>query len=238
MESSCNLLVVLDAGHGGQDFGACFMGRCEKDDNLRLALETQKQLSFLGIPALTTRASDTFAPPAIRAEIANKTDADLFISLHRASSPKPNEDAAGIESFVYLTSPLETSGRAAQLILSELADAGVQRIIGVSRGNFGVLRRAAMPAILLDMGFINNEIDNRLFDINITAYAGAIARGAAAYFGLLTGAAFLGGGQDCEGNGTGARAPEIKTLLCAAGQDTWRALRQKARCPFALGYTV
>jgi len=187
MESACDLLIALDAGHGGWDGGAIFLNRREKDDNLRLALKVGGKLQDLGLQTLMIRSGDYYVPPEKRAEFANKNDADLFVSFHRACSAKPNEDAGGVECYVYLTAPLEETGRAAQLILSELDAAGVQRIIGVSRGNYGVLRRVSPPAVLLNMGFINNETDNNLFDRKLDSYAEAIAKGISGYFGLLSG---------------------------------------------------
>ncbi len=184
MESPANLLIVVDAGHGGWDNGAQFEGRLEKDDNLRLALAVERALRAQGVDVLMTRSTDVFVPLNDRARMANEADADLFISLHRNSFPEQTEGTKGVENFIYLTAPLETSGRAAQLVLVELNEVGVQRMIGVSRGNYAVLRRTNMPAMLLEMGFINNEEDNRLFDEKLEEYAQAIARGILAYFGI------------------------------------------------------
>ncbi|MDR2908739.1 MAG: N-acetylmuramoyl-L-alanine amidase [Oscillospiraceae bacterium] len=185
MESASNLLIAVDAGHGGWDNGAQGLGRREKDDNLALALEVQRQLERQGLQVLMTRSDDTFVELADRAAMANEADADLFVSLHRNSFTRPTDETYGIENYIYLTAPPETSGRAAQLVLSELDDVGVQRIVGVSRGNYAVLRRTLMPAMLLEMGYIINETDNLLFDENLTAYAQAIAKGIMEYFGLV-----------------------------------------------------
>lgn len=184
METAANLLIAIDPGHGGWDNGAQHEGRLEKDDNLRLGLEVEKALRAQGVQVLMTRSTDVFVPLAERAQMANQADADLFIALHRNSFPKETEGTKGVENFIYLTAPLETSGRAAQLVLSAVADVGVQRVVGVSRGNYAVLRRTRMPAMLLEMGFIIDQEDNRLFDENLVPYAQAIARGALEYFGL------------------------------------------------------
>ncbi len=184
METAANLLIVVDAGHGGWDNGASYEGRQEKDDNLRLAKAVDCALRAQGMRVLMTRDSDVFLELAERAAIANEADADLFISLHRNSFPVQNENTNGVENFIYLTAPVETSGRAAQLVLSAVADTGVQRMVGVSRGNYAVLRRTLMPAMLLEMGFINNHEDNRLFDEKADAYAKAVAKGVTDYFGL------------------------------------------------------
>jgi len=177
-------LIVVDPGHGGWDNGASWEGRLEKDDNLRLGLEVYRLLQEQGIPAIITRDSDVFVTLADRATIANDAGADLFVSLHRNSYPEQTPTANGVENFIYLTAPAETSGKAAQLVLEEVVEVGVQADRGVSRGDYYVLRKTNMPAMLLEMGFIINEIDNQLFDEHLQDYAMAIVRGILRYFGL------------------------------------------------------
>lgn len=184
MESIASLLIAIDAGHGGWDNGATFEGRLEKDDNLRLALEVRQQLEALGVKVLMTRETDIYVTLQDRAAIANQADADLFISLHRNSYFEQTSWTMGVENYIYLTAPEETSGKAAALVLDAVAAVGVQANRGVNRGNYYVLRRTIMPSMLLEMGYIINEEDNRLFDENLVAYARAIAMGALAYFGV------------------------------------------------------
>ncbi len=191
MENRDNLLIAVDAGHGGWDNGASWQGRVEKDDNLRLALEVQKQLKAQGVDVLMTRDSDVFVELRDRANMANQADADLFISLHRNSYTEQTPDTNGVENWIYLTAPENTAGKAAELVLNEVVNVGVQNNRGVRRGNYYVVRKTQMPAMLLEMGYIINEEDNRLFDENLVEYAQAIARGAFAYFGVP----FVGAGQ-------------------------------------------
>jgi len=184
MQSALSLTIALDAGHGGWDSGAKDAGRQEKDDNLRLALGVNRELRARGLGVICTRTDDSFISLADRARIANEKDADLFISLHRGAFPTPSEEAVGVAGYIYPTASLETSGRAAQLALSALEEAGVQRMVGISRGNSPVLRRVEMPAFLLEVGFLTNQEDNRLFDQNLSGYARAIAKGVSDFFGL------------------------------------------------------
>ena len=179
-------LIVVDPGHGGWDNGASWEGRLEKDDNLRLGLEVYKILGEKGIPAIITRDTDEFVTLADRATIANNAGADLFVSLHRNSYPEQTPTANGVENYIYLTAPEETSGKAAQLVLNSVVEVGVQADRGVSRGDYYVLRRTNMPAMLLEMGFIINDIDNQLFDEHLHDYAAAIVRGVMQYFGMET----------------------------------------------------
>ena len=76
-------IVVLDAGHGGRDPGAISNGVKEKDIALKVVLEVGKALEgYKGIKIIYTRKKDIFIPLHKRASIANKADADLFISIH------------------------------------------------------------------------------------------------------------------------------------------------------------
>ena len=184
MQSASSLTIALDAGHGGWDSGAEHAGRREKDDNLRLALKAKDELRARGLGVVCTRTDDSFISLAERARLVNEKDADLFISLHRGAFPTPSEEAVGVAGYIYPTASLETSGRAAQLALSALEEADVQRVVGISRGISPVLRRAEMPAFLLEVGFLTNQEDNRLFDQNLGSYAKAIAKGVAGFFGL------------------------------------------------------
>ena len=159
-------VVMLDAGHGGWDPGASYYGRQEKNDNLNLALAVGNILEQKGIPVIYTRTSDVYQTPFEKAEMANRSDADFFVSFHRNAMPVPGT-ASGIESLVY-----ENTGAAAVLagnINEELKKAGFADLV--------VLKRTRMPAVLVEAGFIDNEADNRLFDQNFTAIAQAIADG-------------------------------------------------------------
>ncbi len=82
--------VMLDAGHGGYDGGASNSGRLEKDDNLRLVLAIGEILENNGVNVLYSRTEDVYQSPNEKAGIANRSDADYFISIHRNSSPTPN----------------------------------------------------------------------------------------------------------------------------------------------------
>jgi len=180
------LLIVVDAGHGGWDNGASSSDgeRLEKDDNLRLALQVQKELLCQGVPVLMTRDTDVFVSLQDRAAMANEAGADLFVSLHRNSFPRHTPNTNGVQNYIYLTAP-ESTERAAQLVLNQVVDVGVQSNWGVLRGDYYVLRRTAMPAMLLEMGFIIDAIDNILFDKHFYDYAAAIAKGVMEYFGLV-----------------------------------------------------
>ena len=91
--------IVIDAGHGGHDSGTLGAGGIEeKDVVLDVALRLGKLLhERLGAEIIYTRSDDTFIPLETRTAIANKAQADLFLSIHANSSPDPT--ARGVETY-------------------------------------------------------------------------------------------------------------------------------------------
>lgn len=164
--------IVIDAGHGGSDPGAVYNGRREKDDNLRLALAVGKILENNGLNVVYTRTTDVYNTPYEKAQIANRSGADYFVSFHRNSSQVPGA-YSGVETLVY-----DDSGIKAQLarrVNEELEKAGF-RNLGVSvRPNLVVLNSTDMPSILIEAGFINSAKDNQIFDNNFDEIAAGIA---------------------------------------------------------------
>lgn len=164
--------IMLDAGHGGADPGATYEGRQEKDDTLKLTLAVGKILEDNGVEVEYTRMTDIYQTPFQKATIANQSGADYFISIHRNSSPTPNQ-YNGVETLVYNKSGIKYE--LAQNILGALGELGFREIGVKERPGLVVLRRTAMPAVLVEAGFINSDVDNALFDEKFTEIAQAIA---------------------------------------------------------------
>lgn len=166
--------VVIDAGHGGSDFGATYQGRREKDDTLRLALAVGEILSRNGVNVIYTRTNDIYEAPLRKAQEANASDADYLVSIHRNSSPYPNQ-YTGIESLVY--NRYGAAARMAQNINRRLTTVGYVNQGVNERTNLAILRRTNMPAVLVEVGFINTDRDNVRFDSRFEETAQAIADG-------------------------------------------------------------
>ena len=164
--------IILDAGHGGADPGATYEGRQEKDDALKLTLAVGKTLEENGVDVEYTRTTDVFQTPFQKATIANQSGADYFISFHRNSSEKPNQ-YTGVETLVYNKSGIKYE--LAQNILGALGELGFREIGVKERPGLVVLRRTNMPSVLVEMGFINSEKDNQMFDEKFDEIAQAIA---------------------------------------------------------------
>ena len=166
--------IMLDAGHGGRDPGAVYNGRQEKDDTLALTLAVGELLQERGLDVLYTRTTDVYESPYQKAMEANQAGADFFISIHRNSSPEPNT-YSGVESLVYDKSGIKLE--MAENINEQLEAVGFTNLGVKERPSLVILRRTRMPAVLVELGFINSDTDNMLFDNNFNDIALAIAEG-------------------------------------------------------------
>ncbi len=177
-EEKAGLSVCIDPGHGGMDPGCDHNGRVESEDNWKLALEVKKEMEEAGIKVVMTREdNNTKVFLKDRVEIANASDADYFISLHRNKG-----DGYGVETWK-TGSAGEATDTLTENIHNGIVAAGVQRDRGVKTGtetgegsDYYVIGNTKMPACLIEFGFINSEEDNRLFDEKLSAYAKAITR--------------------------------------------------------------
>lgn len=164
--------IMLDAGHGGRDPGAVYNGRQEKDDVLKLVLAIGEILQNSEIDVEYTRTTDIYETPFQKATEANEAGVDFFISIHRNSSPLANQ-YMGVESLIYNLSGIKYE--MAENINAQLETVGFKDLGVKARPNLVVLRRTKMPAILVEVGFINSDSDNTIFDKNFNDIAQAIA---------------------------------------------------------------
>ncbi|MCQ2474562.1 MAG: N-acetylmuramoyl-L-alanine amidase [Clostridia bacterium] len=172
----CPVDVIIDPGHGGSDVGAEYNGRYEKDDNLDISLKVCEILKDNGIKAALTRKEDKFISLENRCRIANFRKAKAFVALHRNSA----DNARGVEIWISGNASDEESALANE-IMNSLSQAGISLDRGVKKGyaqgdgDYYINKHTKMSSCLVELGFINNENDNELFDKNIDSYAEAIA---------------------------------------------------------------
>ncbi len=166
--------VILDAGHGGQEPGAMYEGRKEKDDTLRLALAVGQILEDNGVDVAFTRTEDVYDTPFEKAQIANREGGDFLISFHRNSSPQANQ-YSGVESLIFNRSGEKVA--MAENINRQLEQVGFRDLGVRERPGLVILRRSRMPAVLVETGFLNTDADNELFDTRFDEIAQAIADG-------------------------------------------------------------
>lgn len=152
--------ICFDYGHGGRDSGATYKGRMESMDNLVVGMKVAERVRGFGVVVNETRTSDVSKSLNERCIFANNGKYDYFISFHRnAYNP---EEESGAETYIHIN----VSPRA-MLLTKEIQKALVAcgfRNRGVKRADFQVLRRTKMPAVLIEIGFIDNSKDNVIFD--------------------------------------------------------------------------
>ena len=159
-----------DAGHGGKDVGATYKGRNESNDVLRLATRVGELMRANGETFDMTRTSDKFLELSERTSIENRGNYDYFISFHR-NAFSPNK-AKGVETY-----SLSTTGKGRELATK--VQGNLNKIFfdrGVKTSNFYVLRKTNCSAVLIEVGFIDNDEDNKIFDQKFEEIAQAIAK--------------------------------------------------------------
>jgi TonB-dependent SusC/RagA subfamily outer membrane receptor len=153
--------VVLDAGHGGEDAGAINGNVKEKELSLTLAKMVKELNVNPDIELVLTRSSDQTTALPDRVKMASDKNAQLFLSLHIASAPSP--DQKGITAFISgrdLTRHQENV-RFATLLLNNLSSVyAVDKQIK-QRENQGVwvLDKNVCPAVILECGYLSNTED-------------------------------------------------------------------------------
>ena len=203
--------IMLDAGHGGRDPGAVYNGRQEKDDALALTLAIGELLQERGIDILYTRTTDIYESPYQKAMEANIAGVDFFISIHRNSYPTDNT-VSGVESLIYDKSGIKY--KMAQNINDQLESVGFVNLGVKERPGLVVLRRTQMPAVLVEVGFINSDVDNQIFDNNFndSEIEKAIRKGKRKSFPVAFGTRC--GNDPVSGSGSGRRGTLLYRGLC------------------------
>ena len=170
--------IFLDPGHGGRDSGAYYYNVAEKDLNMQVYRKLRKKLEELGYKVLTSRDSDIDVDFVTeRSRMVNKTNSDIFISIHFNATGSAYSRASGIQTYSYSDDPdypskinpywhnhpdrmSESKRLAAAIHSSLLAETGAKDA-GLLERSFAVLRETAKPAVLLELGYIDNFAENQ-----------------------------------------------------------------------------
>lgn len=208
-----SIIVVLDAGHGGSDPGACANGIVEKTVNLKIAQYCQAELQeYAGVIVYMTRTTDTYLSLAQRAQVAIDKHADVFVSLHNNSnnSSAPNGANVYYPNSNYNASCGSVGSALATLIESKLTELGLAsggiHIRNSENGTrypdgsladyYGVIKRCkenGIPGLIVEHAFISNASDASKYlssDEKLKQLGIADAAGIAEYFGLSKGLGF------------------------------------------------
>ncbi|MFA5535752.1 MAG: N-acetylmuramoyl-L-alanine amidase [Bacillota bacterium] len=190
--------VGIDPGHGGSDPGAIGpTGLQEKDINMSVGLLVARLLQEQGLAIVLTRDKDEQVTLADRSSRLNLARVDLVISIHVNSSL--NHQANYVANFILASGG--DAERAARLLQEELMTVtGWPKPAaphGVIEKNLHMLRETKAPAVLLEMGFISNPLQEAQLkepDFQILL-ATAIVRGISQYFDFPH--------RECQGQGIG-----------------------------------
>ena len=204
LPSARSYTIYIDPGHGGVDSGASYGGVYEKNLALSVANKLKENLIQLGYQVLMTRTADYNVDfKTERSQMANQSNADLFISIHFNATGLASSNATGIETYWYQYDPeyqpkinaamhndptrlAESEILANQVQASLISGTGaVNR--GVRRETFAVLRETAIPAILVELGFMDNPSDLQKIkeDAYQTKLANALAQGIDNWYGAV-----------------------------------------------------
>lgn len=167
--------IILDAGHGGFDNGATYNGTTEKDDVLRLTKDVGARLAQDGYVVKYIRTEDVYESPYQKAEKANALGGDYFISFHRNYSLEDNL-YHGVQALVNSFDAKEAVNMGNALV-EQLEKPGFQNLGLEAVPDLIVLRETDMPAVLLEVGFLNSDKDIQIWNEQYEAIVEAIVRG-------------------------------------------------------------
>lgn len=150
--------VVIDPGHGGPDPGAVGIGGLrETDIVLDVGLQVAQLLQAKGVQVLMTRTSEVDVDLPPRVSLANRSRANVFVSLHANALSMSRPDVNGIETFYFRGGNSYALAATIQSQLMAVSPGTPNR--GARPGRFYVIRRTVMPSALAEMGFVTGEID-------------------------------------------------------------------------------
>ena len=170
--------IFLDPGHGGRDSGAFYYNVAEKDLNMQIYRKLRSKLEELGYKVLTSRDSDIDVDFVTeRSRMVNKTNSDIFISIHFNATGNTYSKASGIQTYSYSDEPdypskinkywhnhpdrMSESKRLATAIHSSLLAETGAKDAGLLESSYAVLRETAKPAVLLELGYMDNFSENQ-----------------------------------------------------------------------------
>lgn len=153
-----NKTIVIDAGHGGVDFGASKEGLTEKALTEIISNKIQKRNEIEDVKIHFTRTNDSFLDLSERVRIVNSYKPDLAISLH--FNFNKNIEANGFEIYVSDSSPTsEKSRELANQLAAVISNATPLVNRGVKVAPFYILKKSECPTIVVELGFLSNEKD-------------------------------------------------------------------------------
>ena len=151
-------LIVIDAGHGGKDFGATIGDITEKQVVQNIANKIKSFNKNSEIEIVLIRDEDKFIDLNERVSKINNLNPSLLISLHVNSSEKNYK--SGVNAYVYRDNEFYSkSSECANKLVNKLSEKLVRG--EVKDANYLVLKNSKCPAITLEIGYLSNELDKK-----------------------------------------------------------------------------
>ncbi len=154
-----NIRIAIDAGHGGDEFGAtACLGNKEKDINLSIAKLVESELKKRGAHVIMTRKGDNYVSLKDRVEIANYGNAVVFISIHGNALPDgkdPNKNR-GTSIYYYYPQAKPIADMIMDTVVSEIGVPNDK----VRQGSLAVVRNTKALSLLIEVSYLINPEDN------------------------------------------------------------------------------
>ncbi|MDV6168007.1 N-acetylmuramoyl-L-alanine amidase [Flavobacterium sp. DG1-102-2] len=167
--------VVIDAGHGGKDHGAAHEAFTEKQITDAIASKIKTLNTDKEVVLLFTREGDEFVDLNSRVEAMNTVKPDLVLSLH--VNYTKNDEKSGMEFFVYKDGKHGAKSEAYANRLSDKFERKGYRVADLQSAPFYTLKKSEVPAIVVELGYLSNEIDREYLtgDASQNEIAGVVA---------------------------------------------------------------
>ncbi len=178
--------VVIDPGHGGLDPGAIGIGGIrESEVVLDVSKRVKKLLSEKGVQVKLTRNNEVNLDLRPRVAIANRSNADIFVSIHANASRGKKRDINGLETFYYSGWRGRLLAKKIQKNILKVSPGSPDR--GVRQGRYFVIKNTRMPAVLVEIGFLTGRLDARRIEKSIhrKRLSYAIAKGILEYLSKI-----------------------------------------------------
>ena len=177
--SNYQKVIFLDPGHGGKDPGAQYLGLKEKDLNLQVSQQLKTKLESLGYTVIMSRSTDVFVDFVTeRSRMSNETNADMFISIHfNATGHGLDSGEDGIQTYMYQptgnipsvinkkwhdnSTRLKYSYKLGSYIHQSVLATTQAKDAGLLAKSFAVLRETNKPAILLELGYMDDSKESQ-----------------------------------------------------------------------------
>lgn len=172
--------IVIDPGHGGRDVGAIGVsGRYESEYTLRTAQLLKQNLEQHGAIVYLTREDDRYLPLVSRVSLSNQLATDVFISIHYNSTPELPE-VTGVGTFYYNDRDKELASFVQEGIINQTNMNNRE----IRQADLQVLRTNHQHGLLLELGFISNESEEKNIQKQVVqkAFARGIVEGLQKFF--------------------------------------------------------